>query len=54
MNDGTKNLLVFEIVFSIISGVFWFRYSFTENIVTTIGITTGVCTKHLDILYMLE
>ena len=49
-----KYFFVLGIVSSIISGMFWFVYSFTENIVATLGITTGVCISTVGILYMLS
>ena len=42
MNDRNKKWLVGCIAGGIINGVFWFVYSFTENIVGSIGITAGV------------
>jgi hypothetical protein len=50
MNDRLNNLFVLCIVSSIITGVFWFVYGSTENIVAT----TGVCISTVGILYMLS
>ena len=49
MSDRAKKW----IVGGIINGVFWFIYSFTENIVGSIGITAGVSISTLGMLYML-
>ena len=53
MNNRNKKWLVGCIAGGIINGVFWFVYSFTENIVGSIGITAGVSISTLGILYML-
>ena len=53
MSDRTKNWIVGGIAGGIINGVFWFAYSFTENIVGSIGITAGVSISTLGMLYML-
>jgi hypothetical protein len=36
MNDRIKNVLVVGIAFGIPNGMFWFAYSFTENIIAVI------------------
>ena len=53
MNDRNKKWLVGCIAAGIINGVFWFVYSFTENIVGSIGITAGVSISIFGILYLL-
>ena len=53
MSDRAKNWIVGGIVGGIINGVFWLIYSFTENIVGSIGITAGVSISTLGMLYML-
>ena len=53
MNNRTKKWLVPCIAGGVINGLFWFVYSFTENIVAAIGITAGVSINTLSILYML-
>ena len=53
MSDRAKKWLVGCIAAGIINGVFWFVYSFTENIVGSIGITAGVSISTLGILYRL-
>ena len=53
MNDRNKKWLVGCIAGGIINGVFWFVYSFTDNIVGSIGITAGVSISMFGILYML-
>ena len=59
MSDRAKKWIVGCIAGGIINGVFWFIYSFTENIVGSIGITAGVSISTLAsrrarrMLYML-
>jgi len=53
MSDRAKKWIVGGIAGGIINGVFWFIYSFTENIVGSIGITAGVSISTLGMLYML-
>ena len=53
MSDRAKKWIVGCIAGGIINGVFWFIYSFTENIVGSIGITAGVSISTLGMLYML-
>ena len=53
MNDRTKKWIVGGIAGGAINGVFWFVYSFTDNIVGSIGITAGVSISILGILYWL-
>ena len=53
MNDRNKKWLVGCIAAGIINAVFLFVYSFTENIVGSIGITAGVSISTLGMLYML-
>ena len=53
MSYRIKYFFVLGIVSSIISGMFWFVYSFTENIVGSIGITAGVSISMFGILYKL-
>ena len=53
MSDRAKHWIVGGIAGGIINGVFWLIYSFTENILATLGITTGVCISTVGILYML-
>ena len=53
MSDRANTWIVGCIAGGIINGVFWFIYSFTENIVGSIGITAGVSISTLGMLYML-
>ena len=42
MNDRVKNWLIVGLTFSLLNGMFWFVYSFTKNIVSTIGACAGM------------
>ena len=53
MNDRMKNWLVCGFAFSLLNGMFWFIYSFTENIVSTIGTCIGIGFIIAVTLYML-
>ena len=53
MSDRAKKWIVGGIAGGIINGVFWLIYSFTENIVGSIGITAGVSISIFGILYLL-
>ena len=48
-----KTLILIGIAGGIITGIFWFAYVRTENIVGSIGFTASACISIIVILYML-
>ena len=48
-----KTLIIIGIAGGIINGIFWFAYMRTENIIGSIGFTTGAFISIIAFLYML-